>query len=343
MQIVYLGNRLAKWGYTPTSVETLGERLRELGEVIPYSEKKNPLSRLYDMLMGVWVNRSTLDVVIIDTYSSTAFYFALLCGVLCRCLGLPYIPVLRGGDLPNRLKNSPFLSRLLFNAAYRLIAPSNYLYQHFIDAGFKQTIIIPNYIDIDNYPFKHRPSPSPNILWVRSFHVTYNPNLAVDILVLFKKQFPEAELCMVGPDKDGSMELFKLYAEKQGVLKDIKITGKLEKKDWIGLSSSYDIFLNTTDFDNTPVSVMEAMALGMLVVSTNAGGVPAIIEHQHQGYLFPRGDAVAGASALIDVMQHQVADRISSNARRQACLWDWQVVRSQWSSMLTELARSRKF
>lgn len=342
MQIVYLGNRLAKWGYTPTSVETLGERLRELGEVKPYSEKKNILFRLWDMLMGIWRNRTTADVVIIDTYSSTAFYFALLCGLLCRGLALPYIPVLRGGDLPNRLKGSSFLSSLLFGSAYRLIAPSNYLYKHFIDAGFQQTRIIPNYIDIENYPFKLRTSPSPKILWVRSFHVTYNPNLAVDILVLFKRQFPSAELCMVGPDKDGSMASFKTYAKQKGVLADIKIAGKLEKKEWIALSSSYDIFLNTTNFDNTPVSVMEAMALGMLVVSTNAGGVPAIIEHQHHGYIFPCGDAVAGASALIDVMQPGVAERISLNARNQASLWDWQLVRSQWSAMLTELVRSRK-
>lgn len=342
MQIVYLGNRLAKWGYTPTSVETLGERLRELGEVKPYSEKKNTLYRLWDMLMGVWLNRSTVDVVIIDTYSSTAFYFALMCGLLCRSLGLHYIPVLRGGDLPNRLKESPYLSQLLFRSAFKLVAPSNYLYKHFIEAGFKQTVIIPNYIDINNYPFKHRTSPSPKILWVRSFHVTYNPNLAVDILVLFKKQFPAAELCMVGPDKDGSMDVFKAYAEEKGVLGDIKITGKLEKKDWIALSGSYDIFLNTTDFDNTPVSVMEAMALGMLVVSTNAGGVPAIIEHKKQGFIFPCGDAELGATAIIEIMNPPMAESISLNARNQACLWDWQVVRSQWRSILNELDATQK-
>lgn len=230
MQIVYVGNRLARWGYTPTSVETLGERLRELGEVIPYSDKKNTYKRLLDMLQGIWRHRSTANVVIIDTYSSTAFYFAWLCGLLCRVIKLPYIPVLRGGDLPNRLKNSPQLSKWFFLPAFRLVAPSNYLYQHFVDAGYKQTQIIPNYIDIQNYPFKYRVAPAPNILWVRSFHETYNPNLAVDILVLFKKHFPTATLCMVGPDKDGSMQTFSNYAEQQGVLSDITITGKLEKK-----------------------------------------------------------------------------------------------------------------
>ena len=52
MQIVYLGNRLAKWGYTPTSVETLGERLRELGEVTPYSEKKKSFIQVIGYVVG---------------------------------------------------------------------------------------------------------------------------------------------------------------------------------------------------------------------------------------------------------------------------------------------------
>lgn len=342
MQIVYIGNRLARWGYTPTSVETLGERLQELGSVIPYSDKRNTVTRLFHMLGGIWRNRLTADVVIIDTYSSLAFYFAWLCGLLCGFLKLPYVPILRGGDLPKRLKHSPKLSQWFFGSAFRLVAPSNYLYHHFVEAGFIQTQIIPNYIDIQNYPYLHRTHPSPKILWVRSFHNTYNPNLAVDILVLFKKQFPTAELCMVGPDKDGSLAKFIQYAEQKGVINNITITGKLEKKEWIALSMNYDLFLNTTDFDNTPVSVMEAMALGMLVVSTNAGGVPAIINHQEEGIIFPCGDAIAGANALIAAMEPPFAEALSASARRRASSWDWQVVKTQWVELLQGLTRKAK-
>jgi len=339
MQIVYIGNRLARWGFTPTSVETLGDRLGEIGEVIPYSDKRNKIMRLFHMLSGIWRHRLTADVVIIDTYSSSAFYFAWLCGLMCGFLKLPYVPVLRGGDLPNRLRHSPKISKQFFGSAFCLVAPSHYLYQHFVEAGFKQTQIIPNYIDIQNYPYHHRVHPAPKILWVRSFHKTYNPNLAIDILVLFKKQFPSAELCMVGPDKDGSLAAFTNYSEQKGVLKDITITGKLEKKEWIALSAAYDLFLNTTDFDNTPVSVMEAMALGMLVVSTNAGGISAIINHKVEGLIFPCGDAQAGTDALIAAMDQTFAESLSASARRRAILWDWQVVKSQWLLLLQGLEK----
>ncbi|MGI9192875.1 MAG: glycosyltransferase family 4 protein [Chitinophagaceae bacterium] len=333
--IVYIGNRLSKWGYTPTSVETLGERLNELAEIKPYSDKKNPMLRLLDMLLGIWKHRKNTHWVIIDTYSSSAFYFAFLCALWCRVLNLAYIPVLRGGDLPNRLLKSPGLCRLTFNAAYRIIAPSNYLYEPFKQAGFEQTILIPNYIDIANYPFKKRTNAHPRLLWVRSFHKTYNPNLAVDILKALQATCPEATLCMVGPDKDGSRAIFEAYAREKGVFDAIQIKGRLDKKDWIALSAHYDVFLNTTDFDNTPVSVMEAMALGMLVVSTNAGGVPAIIEHKQQGLLYSCGDANTAVMQIKQIINPSVSADFSSNARAKAEQWDWAIVRAQWETILT--------
>ncbi|MBU3676158.1 MAG: glycosyltransferase family 4 protein [Chitinophagaceae bacterium] len=334
-QIVYIGNRLSKWGYTPTSVETLGERLREIAAIYPYSDKKNAIHRMCHMLLGIWKHRRKTHWVIIDTYSSSAFYFAFLCALWCRLLKLPYITVLRGGDLPNRLIKSPRLCQSTFHKAYRIIAPSSYLYNPFKQAGFKQVITIPNYIDIVNYPFKHRTNPQPRILWVRSFHKTYNPNLAIDILANLKLSFPAATLCMVGPDKDGSMAQFEAYANEKGLMDAIQIKGRLNKTDWIALSANYDVFLNTTDFDNTPVSVMEAMALGMLVVSTNAGGVPAIIQHEQEGLLFNRGDATTAVALIKQILDPAVSGHFSSSARARAEHWDWTLVRAQWQSILS--------
>jgi glycosyltransferase involved in cell wall biosynthesis len=84
---------------------------------------------------------------------------------------------------------------------------------------------------------------------------------------------------------------------------------------------------------------MEAMALGMLVVSTNAGGVPAIINHQEEGMIFPCGDAHGGADALVASMGQTIAESLSASARRRASSWDWQVVKSQWDVLLQGLSR----
>ena len=98
-------------------------------------------------------------------------------------------------------------------------------------------------------------------------------------------------LCMIGPDRDGSMAEFIKYAESKGVIERIKITGKLSKEEWIKVSEDYDFFINTTNIDNTPVSVIEAMALGLIVVSTNPGGIPFLLTADKDSILVEPGDS----------------------------------------------------
>src|SRR5690606_32388170 len=119
--------------------------------------------------------------------------------------------------------------------------------------------------------------PKPRLLWVRSFSQIYNPVLALKIVEILKLKAMEVSLCMVGPDKDGSLQRCKEMATELNL--PVSFTGLLSKQEWIALSRDFDIFINTTNFDNMPISVMEAMSLGMPVISTNVGGLPLLIEN----------------------------------------------------------------
>ena len=147
---------------------------------------------------------------------------------------------------------------------------------------------IPNSIDISLYPFLKRSKPKHKILWVRAFDKIYNPKLALETLELLIADFPDAELCMIGPDKDGSLNELSDLARKNSL--PVTFRGKMSKVEWIDISKDFDVFLNTTNFDNTPVSLIEAMALGLPVVSTNVGGIPYLIEDQCNGVLVEPDD-----------------------------------------------------
>ena len=108
--------------------------------------------------------------------------------------------------------------------------------------------------------------------------------MAVDVLALLQKKYPTAKLCMIGPDKDGSLNKAKLLAKKRTIEDDIEFTGRLTKKQWNEKSRKFDVFINTTTIDNLPVSVIEAMALGLPVVSTNVGGIPFLIRNEENGF-----------------------------------------------------------
>lgn len=332
--LLYIGNKLAKHGITATSIETLGEFLECEGFRIFYaSEKENKVLRMLDMIFKTIYYSKNTDYVLIDTYSTYNFWYALIISQLCRILNLKYIPKLHGGDLPKRLQNNPKLCELIFSNSHLNIAPSGYLFDAFREKGFTKTIYVPNTIELQKYPFKIRETISPKLLWVRSFSSIYNPEMAIMVFLDIKNEFPEATLCMVGPDKDGTLSKIQALAKQHNV--DVKFTGKLSKSEWVSLSENYDIFINTTHFDNTPVSVIEAMALGLPVVSTDVGGLSYLLQNKQTAMLVGDSDAAGMANAIREIMSNnELKDEIISNAYHLVCEFDWEIVKNKWHEIL---------
>ncbi len=334
MKILYIGNKLSKFGTIPTSVETLGLKLSEFYKVITISDKKNKLFRISEMVISIIKSRD-VDYVIIDTYSGLAFIYCLVSAMICRIVGKKYIPILRGGDLPNYLRGKKNLSFEIFDYATINVSPSLFIKYQLSILGIK-SVCIQNTIDIKNYNFKHRLKCQPKLLWVRSFHNVYNPEMAIYVLLELLKKYPESKLCMIGPEKDGSMKNCKSIAEKYNISEKVEFVGFLPKDQWIDLSSRYDIFINTTDFDNQPVSVIEAMALGFPIVSTNVGGLQYLHNDGVDALMVEKND-IEGMSDAVEriISDDTLANRLSKNARKKAQKFDWDIVKYLWQELLT--------
>ena len=334
--ILYIGNKLSHHGFTPGVIETLGPLLEREGYRVFYAgTRKCQFMRLVEMLWKAATAGREADYFLVDTYSTSAFWYAYLTASVAKLYKVPYIPVLRGGDLPRRLVRSKRASERLFKKSYANVALSGYLHDEFEKQGYK-TVVIPNIIDIDRYPFRLRDQCRPRLLWVRSFHRQYNPNMAADVLHELLKSYPAAELCMVGPDKDGSMEQFRKYIKQKGIENHVRITGRLAKDEWIKLSQDYDFFINTTNVDNTPVSVIEAMALGMCVISTDPGGIPYLLENGTNAFLVKPGDSMEMAIKIIRVIKApELLSKMSFNARAYVKAFDWSMAKEKWMLLLT--------
>lgn len=336
-RILYIGNNLTNASFTATYISFFSEVLKEEGyEVGTASDKDNKILRMEDMLSLIWKNRHNTDVVLIDTYGAQNFYYALSTGKLCQKLNLPYIPILHGGNLPGRLASSKSLCRSLFGKSYLNIAPSEFLYDIFKKEGFKNTRIIPNSIILKKYQFKRRETFAPKLLWVRRFQERYNPMMAVKVLEALNQKYPDAHMCMVGPEKDGTMEKSRNYAEKNNL--SIDFAGKVTKDQWAASSVNYDFFINTTTVDNTPISVIEAMALGLPVISTDVGGMPFLIEDNKDGILLPENDIDAMVSSITNLIDNpSTAMEMAQKARNKVEAFDWVKVKEQWRAVFSSL------
>ncbi|QXP67500.1 MULTISPECIES: glycosyltransferase family 4 protein [unclassified Polaribacter] len=332
-RILYIGNNLSKKSKYKTSIAILSELLeKEHFQLTVVSNKTNKLIRLLDMIYKTILLRNKVDFVLIDTFSTLNFYYAYIISLICKLFSLKYIPILRGGDLPKRLIKNPVLSKTIFKNAYKNVAPSNYLKVAFKKENFK-TEFIPNTIPLEDYKYLERTNIQPKLLWVRSFKHLYNPTLAIKILLELKKKYPDAVLCMVGPFLDDSYQETVNLVQKYNLEDSVEFTGVLTKEDWHKKATEYDVFINTTNFDNTPISVIEAMALGLTIVSTNVGGMPYLIENKVDGLLVDKENVDAMTNAIIDVIEGKYLT-LSKKAREKAETFDWDIIKYKWFKIL---------
>lgn len=340
MKVLIAGNLLGlRGGRVTTQGMILAGRLSSGDfQVARASSYENKLVRLFDIIFTILMNGRSSDVMIIEVYSGPAFVIAEVSSYLGKIFRLPMILVLHGGNLPSFAARFPRRLRRVFERSAALVAPSTYLAEQMSGAGFEISVI-PNLIDLKEYPFRLRTNLAPRLLWMRSFHEIYNPMMAIETLVKVRERYPNATLVMAGPDKGLEAEV-KIAARDLGVKDAVRFPGFLDSRAKTEEFARADIFINTNRIDNMPVSVVEACASGLPVVATDVGGIRHLIADGKTGILVDDNDAEQMAAAVIKLIEEpDLAGRLSENGRQLADLSDWNAVRHEWGALFDRLVR----
>lgn len=339
-RLLLVGNFLSASLSARSVSEDLASRLVANGwDVQVTSTRLARLPRLADFLVTPWRSRRSYDLAHIDVYSGTAFLWAEAASTVLRAAGKPYVLTLHGGNLPDFARRWPGRLARLLRPAAAVVAPSRFLAEA-VRHVRSDVRLIPNALDVADYEFRERSRPAPHLVWLRSFHDIYNPPLAAEVLARVAAVHPDARLTMFGRDKgDGSLEATRAAAERLGVSDRVSFPGGIPKSEVPRRLHDGDIFINTTNVDNTPVSVLEAMACGLCVVSTSVGGIPYMLHDGVDSLLVPRGDADAMAAAILRLVDDSdLSARISRAGRHAVEGLDWQPVLEQWKELFTTVA-----
>jgi glycosyltransferase involved in cell wall biosynthesis len=177
-------------------------------------------------------------------------------------------------------------------------------------------------------------------MWLRAFHQIYNPSMVPRVLALLEQEYPHIHVTMAGPDKgDGSLQRMQKLAANTNVAERMTVSGVIPKPGIANWLNSGDIFLNTTNVDNTPVSILEAMACGLCVVSTNVGGIPYLLEDEQDALLVPPNNPEAMTFAVKRILTEPgLAEHLSRNGRRKVEQFDWPVILPLWERLLCKVA-----
>jgi glycosyltransferase involved in cell wall biosynthesis len=244
--------------------------------------------------------------------------------------------ILRGGSLPEFSKKHPVWTCRVLSRAKAIVAPSNYLARDLAWLGLPIQII-PNTIQISNYPYRERSTISPRLFWMRSFFWFYNPVMALHVAGRLLGIYPGLSLVMAGPDK-GLLPETKHIADKLHICAKVSFPGFLDLESKVRLAGQNDIYLNTNTVDNMPVSVLEMAALGLPIVATSAGGLPDLLEHEKTALLVPAGDDQAMAAAVQRLLtEPNLTHRLSKNGRELAESYSWEQVFPQWEGLFSTI------
>lgn len=341
IRITYIGNFLSQHGLNPTYSEALVPELTAQSfSIRTASGYLNPILRMLDMILAVLRTPKENACVILDLCSGPrAFPAAELISRICRVTHRPYVVVLHGGTLPGLLTNSRRRLLTMLKRAKRVVSPSGYLADAF--ATHVNVEVIPNALSIDDYSFRARTSPQPNFFYLRAFHRNYGPVVAIKAFAIVQQQYPNAHLTMVGPEVDDVLRECQSLVTELKLHSNIEFLGRIPKSRIPELGSKCDIFLNPTFVDNTPVSTVEAMAMGMCIVATTAGGLPYLLQDGYTALLVSPGDEVEMASAILRILQNPtLGERLSRNARSMAEQKDWSSITPKWVDVIQSVASS---
>lgn len=294
--------------------------------------------RLIPYLIALWRAAGRNQLFHIFANSGWAWHlFAAPAVVIAQFRGIPVIVNYRGGNADPFLASAPgYVSRMLRGVA-AVVTPSGFLRDVFAKYSIPATIIA-NIIDLTR--FKRRQSDTdghaPHLIVARNFEDIYDIPTAIRAFAGVCKRFPNARLTLAGTGPE--REACKRLASELGIRDRIDFAGRIDNDRIPELYADADIAINPSTVDNMPISILEAYASGVPVVTTDVGGIPYIAEHERTALLIPARNPEAMADAILRLLDTpSLAETLITNGLREAETYAWPVVRENWTGLYRRL------
>lgn len=280
---------------------------------------------LYFLRLITTVPRGSVLHILAASY----FYFfarvvpAVVLGRLC---GLRVILNYRGGEAPRFFLGYSRWIVPVLRLCDVITVPSEFLRRVFSDYGFPAEIV-PNLLELERFGCRPRDQARPRLVVSRNLEPMYNVMMALQAYEIIKERHADARLDILGT---GSEEAELKSWVRQRSLRDVRFHGAVDHRRMPEYLDNCDILLNPTNVDNMPMTLLEAFAAGLPVVSTDVGGIPDMLGESAAALLVKPGDYREMAKKVeLLVADGDLVRRMTESGRRLAQGFDWPAVREK--------------
>jgi phenylacetate-CoA ligase len=278
--------------------------------------------RLAGYLWRLWRVVDTVDLFHVMANSGWSWHLYAAPAIwLARLKGKPVLVNYRGGEAEAFLARSGWLVGLSLRLADAVVVPSAFLAGVFERHGYA-TQIVPNIVDLARFAPGRVAHAGPVVLVARNLEAVYDNASALRAFAIVRRACPDAQLVLAGSGPErGALEQL---ARQLGVDAAVRFAGRVDNADMPLLYHQADLVLNPSLADNMPISVLEALACALPLVSTDVGGIPALLQHDVTALLVRPGDAEAMAQALLALIRNPSgARRLGAAGRALVSQFDW--------------------
>jgi peptidoglycan/xylan/chitin deacetylase (PgdA/CDA1 family) len=273
------------------------------------------------------------DLVHLFSASGLTFLlFSVPTVVAARLLRRPLVMHYHGGGAAEFFGRWGRAALPFVRAADSVVVPSRFLREVFAAHGV-HAAAIPNPIEVEPIV------PAPDqlvVLSCRNLTPVYDIATAIRAFERLSAERPDARMLIAGEGPD--RQALERQVAAAGLSGRIDFLGNVPHAEMAMVRARASILVNSSRTDNQPVSILEAMAAGLAVVSTDAGGIPAMLSHGEDALLSPVGDARRLGENLSRVASDVVLRRrLTLAARARVLDFRWEAVGPEWWTLYGEL------
>ena len=326
MKVLLICNYKPRVGGISGQVELLQKYLRSEGHSADIFSTKRPI--LQRLLLPIQLLREArgYDVLHIHCCSGWGFLPAVIGITIGRWLKKRIVLTYHGGGGEKFFDKHPRLVHHYLTRTDANIVLSGFLAKIFDKHHIPYTII-PNIIELDDSQFRLRETIRPCFICTRAHETLYNIPCILKAFQLIQKEIPEASLSLVG---NGSEHENLIHFSQELNLRNVTFIGRVGNNEIYRQLDQADIFLSSPTIDNMPVSVLEAMNAGLLVISSRVGGVPYMIKNNATGLLFESDNHEELAQKMLWAAANQtVTKAIIQQAHRAVGNYRWEIIKEK--------------
>ena len=289
--------------------------------------------RLLPYAIRLWHAAGKVQVLHVMANSGWSWHLVAAPAIwIAKLRGIPVVVNYRGGGAEAFFARSFLLVRPSLRRADAVVVPSGFLERVFARRGIAASVV-PNIVDLARFSSlgaadRVAAGGPPHVIVTRNLEQIYDIGTALRAFALLLPRFPLARLTIAGsgPERDKLESL----AASLGLGNAVTFTGELDNAAMAELYRAATLMLNPSLVDNMPISILESLASGVPVVSTNVGGVPHLVQDGDTALLVPPGAPGPMAEAMNRIVSDKaLARRLSEAGSAAVQAYAWPNVRDR--------------